>query len=944
MKQVFTIIFLLVTFITLAAGSPTQPYEGWIETETDHFRIIYEEISTESVVEIIGFCEDVYSSVTEFFKSYPEKITIVVHDRIDMANGSFYPVPPHINMYIESPSTPELGAKVDNWLRFLLIHELTHYVNMTIEEGLFYQLSRVMGKSVSGVPGGLMPGWAIEGIAVKLESDFTGGGRGNNPFFEMYSKALIIEDKLFSWKQAAYSSWHPPLSRIYIAGYIINDYMARTYGNDIFVRIYRDYLKFPFLGFNHYVKKITGNSTNEIFSAMESELREKYSELTSLEGKLLSPDEESNYYLPVISDKGWIVYRDTADKEPALVLIDPESRKETTLINIRLSDYRSFSASGEGNIIAFAALEVEGRNPGGLSAVSDLYIINRTRDIVSRITINSHLRQPALSPDGHRLIAVQKSGQYTRLVEVEISNGDVSVIFEKKHASVFSPVFSEDGENIAFSLQDNSGRSIWIVNKEGVPVSITADIPGDDYNPYFHGTDTIVFVSDMDGSPDLYETDTTDRGVIKKVFEDPAGIFEYLVTGKNIIYSTYSHRGYTLKTAPYPEESAKPVGHYYKENETDSAEFSDMGLTHNTDIIYPAESCKNFPIYKNYKDTPKLILFSPLPFYTDPLYDSNQIFGPGFTAYFQSILGKSRISTTVTMNTETLQPGASFNFSYNWGPVLLNYNLLQGYSPVSGIYNASQTTRQQLILNIPVVSRRRLGYSTYFGLFTGINDDFSIISNKDFSFFSPDAAEGIEYSNNIFQINGISLSVTGNQSPKDIIPPLQINSSTSVYSPISQDYFNQYAVKSTHSINLPSPIDHQVFRFGGRLTYSEIENLNHLNNPRGFYLEATDSIEILTSAEYLFTIAVPDLPILSGLSLQGISAAVHLEKILSIENNMMFPDDDLYGGVEFILLGNYINVFETAGLGISYRFEPNSRGFSPGNMGIYMFIGTNSFE
>ena len=223
MKKLFSVVFILFTLNNIFAANQEPPYSGWFQTETEHFRIIYEENSLASVIEITEFCEDVYNSVTDFFNSYPEKIILVVHNRVDTANGSYYPAPPHINMYVSRSFTAEFGAKVDNWLKFLLIHELSHYVNMTIEKGLFYGLSRVMGESVSSIPGALIPGWAIEGIAVKLESDFTDGGRGNNPFFEIYSKALILENKLFSWRQAAYSSYHhPPLSRIYIGGYIIN--------------------------------------------------------------------------------------------------------------------------------------------------------------------------------------------------------------------------------------------------------------------------------------------------------------------------------------------------------------------------------------------------------------------------------------------------------------------------------------------------------------------------------------------------------------------------------------------------------------------------------------------------------------------------------------------------------------------------------------------------
>jgi len=92
------------------------------------------------------------------------------------------------------------------------------------------------------VPTIRVPGWAVEGIAVKLETDFTDGGRGRNPFFEMQYRALIRENKFYSWKKASYPSPFPPADRIYQAGYLIKRLLARTYGNDIFEKIYREFL------------------------------------------------------------------------------------------------------------------------------------------------------------------------------------------------------------------------------------------------------------------------------------------------------------------------------------------------------------------------------------------------------------------------------------------------------------------------------------------------------------------------------------------------------------------------------------------------------------------------------------------------------------------------------------------------------------------------------
>jgi hypothetical protein len=928
MKLSLIIIFIIFVSISIPAQSTEAPFTGWMETETEHFRIIYEEMSVNSVLEITNFCEDVYTLVTSFFQSYPEKIVLVVHDRIDISNGSYYPAPPHINIYLSPPLTPEFGAKIDNWLKFLLIHELTHYVNMTIEKGLFYGLSRVLGKSVSSIPGGLMPGWAIEGIAVKLESDFTGGGRGNNPFFEIFSKALILEDELFSWRQAAYSSQHPPLNRIYIAGYIINDYLSRKYGDDIFVKIYKAYLFFPPLGFNHYVKKITGDSISVIFASMETELKNIYSNINTVSGELLSPDTESNYYLPKITAGEWILYRDSLDKEPAIITMNPFTKQETVLVKSSLSDYKSFSVTDNGKLIYFTTLGIKGNHPAGLTATSDLYVLNRSTDKIQKITSNAHLHQPAVSPNGERLVAVQKEGQNTRLVEVEISTGIIKPIFEKKGSSVFSPDFSLDGEKLVFTVQDTKGRNIFIIDNKYNIESLNKDIPGDAYNPLFRDNGNIVFVSDMEGTPSLYELKMNEIRILKKIFTDPAGLFSGFISKNNIIYSTYTHRGYTLKTAPYVTDEKEIL-------------FQDIKKT---DISRPFPQNSNLENNKKYTDLPKLVAFIPIPFYINPLYESSMIFGPGVSTYFRSILGKSEIFSTITMDTSNVQPGGSFDFTYNWGPGRINYSLLQGYLEKSGINDAIQTTQQQLIFDIPIMNQINLGNHTYLNFFTGIIDNYSIRSNMDFPFCSPDPDLNIKFTNNAYNVNGFTYSFSGQKSQADTIQPFKVSSSTIFYTPISNYFFKQFAIKNTSSINLPSLFDHQVLKLSGRVTYSEIDDLQYLNNPRGFYLESNNNIDLLTAVDYLFTISVPDWPILGGLSLQGISGSIHLEKIISFERTRLTVDENYYCGMELIFLGNYINILESAGLGIAYRINKNSQFLNSENLGIYLFIGTNSFQ
>ncbi|MCD6398100.1 MAG: hypothetical protein J7L71_11235, partial [Spirochaetaceae bacterium] len=207
----------------------------------------------------------------------------------------------------------------------------------------------------------------------------------------------------------------------------------------------------------------------------------------------------------------------------------------------------------------------------------------------------------------------------------------------------------------------------------------------------------------------------------------------------------------------------------------------------------------------------------------------------------------------------------------------------------------------------------------------------------------PNTVDNTLFINKAYHINGLAYTFGKNKSRNDLVQPFLLSTASTMYTPVSQKYLKEFAFKSISSLNFPSFIDHHVFRISGSLTYSGIDTLQFLNNVRGFARSDINNPELLLAGDYLFNIIVPDWPIFWGLSLQGISGAIHAEKLFSLQNEMILPDKDIYIGAEFILLGNYINIFESAGIGINYRIAPDSQNFNPANLGIYIFIGTNSF-
>lgn len=929
MKKIFLVV--LLSILALSYLFAKEQYTGWKKIHTEHFTIVYEEKSRESALEIAGFCEEVYTKVTGFFHSYPENILCILHDRIDTSNGNFYPLPLELNLYVTSPSTPLIGARNGNWLKLLLTHELTHYVNLTYHGGLFYHLSKLLGKSVSVVPATLMPGWAMEGIAVKLETELTEGGRGRNPFFEMEYKAQSIDNAFYSWKQAAYPSIFPPYDRIYQAGYLINDYLSRTYGNDIFVRIYKKYTAFPLCGFDSAVKAVTGSSVKNIFTAMKKELKKKYTPLRSTFGSLVSPDIIGNYYLPVITDKGWILYRSSQDFPSALVLFNPESGKESILKNTYLHDYASFTADRTGNTVVFASFDAKENTPAGYTLTSDLFLIHPGNKKVLRLTTDQHLWQPALSPDGRQLVAVQKRGQYSALVIIDRKTGNVSSFFSRPDTNIHTPSFSPDGEKIVFSVNSGGKQEIAILNRSGKAVFITTSLEGEKYFPRFITNRSIIFSADTGGNLALYRytgKPASGTGIIEKICDDPVGAYAGTISHSRIVYASYSPKGYCLREKPLPggntsiEEKPLPVFSSYKENPNRINETT-------------------------YTDFPKLIFWLPAPFSLDPLDPGNISFAPGAVFSFLSPMGKTSILGTLSLLTDPLQPEGSLTLGFSAGIIQIRYTLNQGYSKQDGNIPAVQTTLQNFSMTLPIIQRNYLGIQRSLSATAGVLDSYSLYAPYNFPLFS--VKTPLLSLNTLYINTGVNADIERAGSIRDIIPPQKLDLASSFYFPLNRKGSPFPGWKGRLSLSVPSLFKHQVIRFENKWGFSTDSNLALLPTLRGG-MQGTGNMNggLIAGIDYLFTMGIMDIPLFNGFSLQGLAGGFHIEKDLGFS---LFPhkfeiDKHIYLGTELTFKMGYMTVIGTGGIGINCRIDPENPGtFSLlKDTGVYLYFGTDSFK
>ncbi len=130
--------------------------------------------------------------VTGYFRHAPKKaIHIFLRNDKTLANGSARVFPRNIIVLYTSPPTGRhYLVNRDDWIRGLIIHELTHIVHMDMTAGVLKGIETVFG--TIGKLGGLVPIWFIEGLATWAETKFSEGGRGRNPLlhYEVDQKIL----------------------------------------------------------------------------------------------------------------------------------------------------------------------------------------------------------------------------------------------------------------------------------------------------------------------------------------------------------------------------------------------------------------------------------------------------------------------------------------------------------------------------------------------------------------------------------------------------------------------------------------------------------------------------------------------------------------------------------------------------------------------------------
>ena len=176
MKKILIFMLLLYSFLIFSNA-----------LYFEHATVYYEKGYENLAIKIGNIFESIRNDVVDLFKNDPGRVNIFIKPRTTITNGYANPIQKNtIVIYTWHPTGSMYNyLPLDNWYKYLLIHEFTHIVTLTPSDGILKTLSDL---NIPYIPS--LGKFSVEAPTVFSESQFSdNSGRLRSP---------IISDALFA--------------------------------------------------------------------------------------------------------------------------------------------------------------------------------------------------------------------------------------------------------------------------------------------------------------------------------------------------------------------------------------------------------------------------------------------------------------------------------------------------------------------------------------------------------------------------------------------------------------------------------------------------------------------------------------------------------------------------------------------------------------------------
>lgn len=594
-RYVALFVLLMPSFLPrIGDAAVYDPAFHFSTIETAHFSIHHHQGLDNVAAKVAGIAETVHKRMSDAFRWSPrEKTQVVLVDSSDFANGFSGSLPYNAMVIFTVPPAQDASiGEYGDWLEDTFIHEYAHLLTSDPSRGYAEVMRRMFGKPApvgdlfsllffiaSAPPNNFLPRWWHEGMATWAETAFTDHGRGRSVYYDMVFRMAVHDGNIPSIDQINEDLPYWPDGHLpYLWGYRLQEYIAARYGEDAIGRLNRSHSgRFPYFLNGAPERLLEGKNYKVLYREMIAELAKEQRERIALiertpltTGRVLQARGEQLTH-PRISPDGKKIAWNRRDPHlhEVIVVANADGTEERDAVRRLVSD-GSLAWSPDGGTLFYTQAEIT----AGFSFYQDLYAHDLRTAKERRLTRGLRVSEADASPDGTSFAVVlsrrgsrnlsilrRKPGEKKKETWVPADN-----VTDYTLARVSAPRWSPDGTQVAYAVTENGGggRLECYDARDGkITRLLESDAPIGS-PAWSRDGKTILYVSGETGVYNLFALPIGGTRPFQ-VTHLLGGAFHPDVSpdGKEILYASYTSRGFRLEAIPWNPETwtADPAPH-----------------------------------------------------------------------------------------------------------------------------------------------------------------------------------------------------------------------------------------------------------------------------------------------------------------------------------------------------------------------------------------------
>jgi hypothetical protein len=573
------LVVCVVCFFTTKSVHAGDPYLEWYTLTTPRFRVTYHMGLERQAQSTATLLESVHRRLSPQLGWKPKEVTeVLLTDVTDAANGSATALPYNaVRLFVTAPDDMSPLGEYDDWLTELVTHEYTHVLHVDNISGLPALLNAVAGKT--SAPNQAQPRWILEGLAVAMETQHTGGGRLRSSQFDMILRADILEGRMAHIDQISNPARRWPGGNLwYLYGGAFIGWITDVYGPQVFAAVASDYGSniIPW-GINRSIRRATGRTYLELYAGWRHHLERKYAaQIAEVNRRGLREGTRLTHRGRIASSPRFVPPCARSGEREEILYYRDDGHSVAGFYRVPLEN-RALAAEDDAELVTRSGGHIASYEPScgfvfdSVAPSTRRYYFNdlfrQPRGTTSprglrgsreRLTTGARARDPDVSPRGDRITyATNSRGTSTLRIANLTPSGEIqnqrALVRSAHDEQAFTPRFSPDGKKVAYSAWTAGGhRDIRVVDvKTRRFFEVTHDVAMDQQPTWSPDGKTLYFTSDRSGIPNVYAYDLADQK-LHQVTNVKTGAYmpELSSDGATLFYIGYTSDGFDLYSMP----------------------------------------------------------------------------------------------------------------------------------------------------------------------------------------------------------------------------------------------------------------------------------------------------------------------------------------------------------------------------------------------------------